>query len=113
MPPEKATYLCPMHAEVVRGAPGSCPICGMALEPRLVQLGQEESPELDDMRRRFWGSALFTLPCFVLGMAEMIPGDPIGSLLPHGWRNPLELALSAPVILWGGRPFFQRACGRH
>jgi Cu+-exporting ATPase len=81
----------------------------MALEPRVVHLGDEESPELIQMRRRFWGSALFTLPVFVLGMAEMIPGDPIGSLLPHGWHNPAELALSAPVVLWGGWPFFQRA----
>jgi Cu+-exporting ATPase len=105
----KTEYVCPMHPETVRDAPGSCPICGMALEPRAVHLGEEESPELVLMGRRFWGSALFTVPLFVLGMAEMVPGDPVGSLLPHGWRNPLELLLATPVVLWGGWPFFQRA----
>ena len=105
----KTQHVCPMHPEVVRDAPGSCPNCGMALELRVVDLRDEESPELVQMRRRFWGSAAFTLPVFVLGMAEMIPGDPVGSLLPHSWRNPLEFALSAPAVLWGGWPFFQRA----
>jgi Cu+-exporting ATPase len=104
-----SAYVCPMHPEIVRDAPGSCPICGMALEPRIVLLDEGESPELILMRRRFWASALCTLPLFLLGMAEMIPGDPVGSLLPAGWRNPVELALSAPVVLWGGLPFLQRA----
>jgi Cu+-exporting ATPase len=107
--PSAVSYVCPMHPQIVRDAPEPCPICGMALEPRVVRLDQEESPELIEMLRRFWGSALFTLPLFALGMAEMIPGDPVGSLLPHGWRNPVELVLSLPVVLWGGWPFFQRA----
>jgi Cu+-exporting ATPase len=81
----------------------------MALEPRVVELDPGESPELRDMQRRFLVSALFTLPVFLLGMAEMIPGDPLGSLLPHGARNVVELVLSAPVVLWGGWPFFRRA----
>ena len=81
----------------------------MALEPKAVHVEDGESPELALMRRRFWGSATFTLPVFVLGMAEMVPGDPVGSLLPHGWRNPLELVLATPVVLWGGAPFFERA----
>jgi len=102
-------YVCPMHPEVVRDEPDSCPICGMALEPTVADLRDGESPELTLMNRRFWGSAAFTLPVFVLGMAEMIPGDPLGSLLPHGWQNPLELALATPVVLWGGAPFFGRA----
>ena len=105
----KTECVCPMHLQIVQDAPGSCPICGMALEHRAVHLGEEESPELVLMRRRFWGSALFTVPLFVLGMAPMVPGDPVGSLLPRGWRNPLELVLSTPVVLWGGWPFFQRA----
>jgi Cu+-exporting ATPase len=104
-----AVYVCPMHPEIVREAPGSCPICGMALEPRVVLLDEGESPELILMRRRFWGSALCTLPLFFVGMAEMIPGDPVGSLLPRGWKNPVEFALSTPVVLWGGLPFFERA----
>jgi Cu+-exporting ATPase len=108
-PKRTREYVCPMHPEIVREGPASCPLCGMALEPRVVQLDEEENLELVDMRRRFLGSAVFTVPVFVLGMAEMIPGDPLASLLPHGWRNPLELALSAPAVLWGGWPFFQRA----
>ena len=102
-------YVCPMHPEIVREGPASCPVCGMALEPRVVQLDQEENLEFVDMRRRFLGSAVFTVPVFLLGMTEMIPGDPLASFLPHGWRNPLELALSAPAVLWGGWPFFRRA----
>jgi Cu+-exporting ATPase len=81
----------------------------MALEPRVLHLGDGESLELVDMRRRFWASTVFTLPLFIMGMAEMLPGDPIGSVWPRGWRNPVELALAAPVVLWAGWPFFQRA----
>ncbi len=102
-------YVCPMHAQIVQDGPGSCPICGMALEPRVLHLGDGESLELVDMRRRFWASTVFTLPLFIMGMAEMLPGDPIGSVWPRGWRNPVELALAAPVVLWAGWPFFQRA----
>ena len=105
----KTDYVCPMHPEIVRDAPGACPICGMALEKRTVELGDAASPELADMSRRFWVSALFSLPLFLLGMAEMLPGDPIGALVPHGFRNPIELALAAPVVLWGGAPFLSKA----
>jgi Cu+-exporting ATPase len=97
-----------MHPEIVRDTFDSCPICGMALEPRVVIADEGENPELVDMRRRFWWSTLFTVPVFLLGMAEMIPGDPVGSLWPHGWRNPVEFVLSAPVMIWGARPFFER-----
>ena len=105
----KTQFVCPMHAQIVRDAPGACPICGMALEPRTVTADDAASPELTNMRRRFWVSAAFTLPLFVLGMTEMIPGDPVGALFPSGWRNPISLVLAAPVVLWGGLPFFQRA----
>jgi Cu+-exporting ATPase len=103
-----AAFVCPMHPEIVRNTFDSCPICGMALEPRVVIADEGENPELVDMRRRFWWSTLFTVPVFLLGMAEMIPGDPVGSLWPHGWRNPVEFVLSAPVMIWGARPFFER-----
>jgi Cu+-exporting ATPase len=103
-----AAFVCPMHPEIVRDTFDSCPICGMALEPRVVIADEGENPELVDMRRRFWWSALFTVPVFLLSMAEMIPGDPVGSLWPHGWRNPVEFVLSAPVMIWGARPFFER-----
>jgi Cu+-exporting ATPase len=105
----KTEYVCPMHSQIVRDAPGSCPICGMALEPRVPHLGEGDNHELVDMRRRFWGSTVFTLPLLVFGMAEMLPGDPVGSVWPHGWRNPVEFALAAPVVLWAGWPFLQRA----
>lgn len=105
----KTQYVCPMHPQIVRDTPGACPICGMALEPKIVHLDEEENPELVDMRRRFWVSAFFTVPLFVLGMGEMVPADPVGALLPQGWRNAVELVLAVPVVLWGGLPFFQRA----
>ena len=108
-PSSGAEYVCPMHPQIVQDAPGSCPLCGMALEPRVVQESEEESPELVDMHRRFWVSTVFTLPLFLLGMGEMIPGDPLGSLVPGGWKNTVEFVLAAPVVLWGGLPFFQRA----
>src|SRR5215467_11406462 len=68
-------YTCPMHPEIIRDGPGSCPICGMALEPVTVSLQEEENQELRDMSRRFWLSAILSLPVLILGMGEM--------LLPH------------------------------
>jgi len=108
-PTTKTEWTCPMHPQIVRDGPGNCPICGMALEPRTVSLEEEENPELTDMTRRFWVSALLSLPLVVIGMGHLIPGDPIGHLLPHGIRNFVELALASPVVLWGGLPFFVRA----
>jgi Cu+-exporting ATPase len=109
-PPSAATYTCPMHPEIVSDRPGACPICGMALEPVLVAPGADDhDPELDDMRRRFRVSLIFTIPLLVLSMGEMLPG--ISHL--RGLAGPLwawaQLALAAPVVLWGGRPFFERA----
>jgi Cu+-exporting ATPase len=110
--PAKREYVCPMHPQIVRPEPGSCPICGMALEPRTVTASEEENPELRDMTRRFWVSAVLTAPLFAIAMAGMfwkirLPGvlsGPSFSLpLPA-----LELALATPVVLWGGLPFFQR-----
>jgi P-type Cu+ transporter len=96
-------FTCPMHPEIVRDAPGSCPICGMALEPMQPSLEEEESAELRGMRRRFRVSAALTLPLFVLAMAEM------GLPLLHGRASAwLQLALATPVVLWGGAPFFAR-----
>jgi len=103
----RTQYTCPMHPEVVRDEPGSCPICGMALEPMVVS-AEEDTSELDDMRRRFWFSAALTLPLFVYAMGELIPGKPFEHLLPAAWGQWLQLALAAPVVLWGGWPFFVR-----
>jgi Cu+-exporting ATPase len=101
-------YTCPMHPEIVRDGPGSCPICGMALEPITASLDDEENPELIDMTRRFWICLVLTLPVFFLAMSEMIPGQ----LLQHAFSlraiNWIQLILATPVVLWGGWPFFER-----
>src|SRR6266852_9543966 len=78
---EGVQYTCPMHPEIVRGAPGSCPICGMTLEPRTVTLDGEENLELRDMSRRFWVSVVLAAPVLFLAMADMIPGRLVGHLV--------------------------------
>ncbi len=109
-PPNTRTeYVCPMHPEIVRTEPGSCPICGMALEPRTVTQGEQENPELVDMRRRFWVSGALTLPVFAIAMSEMLPGGgPFAQWLPQRVLSWIQLALATPVVLWGGAPFFVR-----
>jgi Cu+-exporting ATPase len=104
----KTEYTCPMHPQISRPGPGNCPICGMALEPRTVAATEEENPELCDMSRRFWVSAILTVPLLAVAMADMLPGMPVQHALPAGWLAWLELALATPVVLWGGWPFFQR-----
>jgi Cu+-exporting ATPase len=103
-------WTCPMHPEIVRDAPGSCPICGMALEPRVVTADDTHNPELADMTRRFWFSVVATAPLLVLAMGGMIPA--VRHVIPSGLRSGLfpwlELALASPVVLWGGWPFFVR-----
>jgi Cu+-exporting ATPase len=108
-PATKTEWTCPMHPQIVRDEPGTCPICGMALEPRTVTLEEQENPELVDMTRRFRVSALLSVPLLLIAMGHLIPGDPIGRLLPHGARNWVELVFATPVVLWGGFPFFVRA----
>jgi Cu+-exporting ATPase len=90
-----AEYTCPMHPEVIRNAPGACPICGMALEPRVATAEETPNGELIDMRRRFVVSAILSAPLLVLGMLDMLAPWP-------------QLLLATPVVLWGGWPFFQR-----
>jgi Cu+-exporting ATPase len=105
----KVEYTCPMHPEVVADEPGSCPKCGMALEPRTVTLEEAESPELVDMRRRFWASLALTVPILFIAMGDMVlPGSPVASAM-GGSARWLELLLATPVVLWGGWPFLQRA----
>ena len=106
-PNSEVEYTCPMHPEIVQIGPGSCPICGMALEPKVVSLEDRPDPELIDMKRRFWISAILTLPVFVLAMAEMLPNF-------HTFVSPrlsiwVQFVLATPVVIWGGWPFFQRA----
>ena len=92
-----------MHPEIVRDAPGHCPICGMALEPMLPTSGEDEIPELRDFTRRFW----WTLPLTLVTLGLAMLGHRTAILSPAG-RSWLELVLSAPVILWAGWPFFVR-----
>ncbi len=108
-PATKTAYVCPMHPEIVQPDPGSCPICGMALEARAVTLEEEVNPELVDMSRRFWVSLAMTAPAFLLAMSEMIPGQPVQHVLPGKLISWIQLMLSTPVVLWGGKPFFERA----
>lgn len=98
-----------MHPEIVRAEPGSCPICGMALEPRGVAADDDAAnPELADMTRRFWLAAAFTIPVFIVAMGEMIPGAPTSRILSPRARTLLELALATPVCLWSAWPFYVR-----
>jgi len=101
--PADATYTCPMHPEVVRDRPGTCPLCGMALEPVMPGADDAENPELADFRRRF----LWSLPLSVLVLALAMLGME-WHLLPAALHNWVELALAAPVVLWAGWPFFVR-----
>ncbi len=107
----KTEYVCPMHPEVVRDAPGSCPKCGMALEPRTTTVDEPDNPELADMTRRFRVGLALTIPVFLLAMGDMLPGSPLQSLMSPEVQGWLELALSTPVVLWAGAPFFQQDVG--
>ncbi len=107
----RTEYTCPMHPEIVRSGPGSCPICGMALEPRTVTAGDEDNPELRDMSRRFWVSLMLTLPLLAVAMASMIRGMPVRRILPGASLPWAEFLLATPVVLWAGWPFLQRFWG--
>jgi Cu+-exporting ATPase len=108
-PTTRTEWTCPMHPEIVRDEPGNCPICGMALEPRYLAALDQPNPELQDMSRRFWMSALLTVPILVAAMGDMLPGRPISSILSSRTRTLLEMALATPVALWAAAPFYQRA----
>ena len=99
----KAWYICPMDPEVRQRGPGTCPKCGMALEPEAPSLDAAENPELIDFRRRFWWTLPLTAIVFVLAMFGHGRG-----WLPDGWQNWVELAFATPVVLWAGLPFFVR-----
>ena len=107
-PPAGTKYTCPMHPEIVQDGPGSCPICGMALEPQTISLDDEPNPELADMTRRFWIAAALSLPVVALAMGDMVLGMGLGGRIDSRWTNWLGLVLSTPVVFWGGWPFFER-----
>jgi Cu+-exporting ATPase len=103
---EGAIYTCPMHPEIRQDGPGSCPICGMALEPEMPSADTGPNPELVDFTRRFWIGLVLTLPVFVLEMGAHVVGA-------HDWVDPtlsnyIQFAFATPVVLWAGLPFFER-----
>jgi len=109
---DEIEYTCPMHPEVIRIGPGTCPFCGMALEPKEIGLDDTPDPEYLDMKRRFWICLALTLPILIIAMGSMISRhiESINTLTSTGdlslW---IQFVLSTPVIVWGGAPFFQRA----
>lgn len=103
--PAGTIYTCPMHPEVRQIGPGSCPKCGMALEPETISLDHKPDPELIDMTRRFWVTLALTLPVFVLDMTAHFGGMHLLSAQMANW---ISFALATPVVLWGGWPFFVR-----
>ncbi|MER8903801.1 heavy metal translocating P-type ATPase [Mesorhizobium sp. M0772] len=106
--PKGTQYTCPMHPEVIRDKPGSCPICGMALEPMGVPTGDEgPNPELVDFTRRFWVSAVLSVPLLIVAMAPML-GLTFQAFVDGRTMVWLELALASPVVLWAAFPFFHR-----
>jgi len=119
LPSTRTEYTCPMHPQIVRLEPGSCPICGMTLEPRTVTGAPEENPELRDMTRRFWVAVALTTPLLAIAMGSMLwPHEFMSALFigkgdqyvvtPLSILPWLEFALASPVVLWCGFPFFQR-----
>ncbi|PSJ58466.1 copper-translocating P-type ATPase [Mesorhizobium ephedrae] len=106
--PKGTKYTCPMHPEIVRDGPGSCPLCGMALEPMGVPTGEEgPNPELVDFTRRFWVSAALSVPLLVITMGPML-GLPVRDWLGERIAVWIELVLATPVVLWAALPFFHR-----
>ena len=104
--PDSTIYICPMHPEIRQIGPGSCPICGMALEPEIASAGAGPNPELVDMTRRFWIGIALTVPVFALEMGAHVFGS-------HNWIDPklsnyIQCAFATPVVLWAGWPFFVR-----
>src|SRR6476620_3081124 len=104
--PDGTIYTCPMHPEIRQVGPGSCPICGMALEPDVVSLDTPPNPELADMTRRFWIGLALSVPPVVLEMGSHLVGG-------HGWIDPtvsnwIQLIFATPVVVWAGWPFFVR-----
>ena len=98
-------YICPMHPQIRQVGPGSCPICGMALEPEMMTGEEEPSHELADMARRFWVGLALTIPVFALEMGAHLTNL---HFVTGSVSNLIQMALATPVVLWAGKPFFER-----
>src|SRR2546422_6056357 len=104
----RTKWTCPMHPQIVRDEPGSCPICGMALEPMTVTADEGHNPELADMTRRFWIGLALTVPLLVSMVGDRLPGEPLRHLISPRVSAWGQLVLATPVVLWAGWPFFVR-----
>ncbi|MBN4075726.1 MAG: copper-translocating P-type ATPase [SAR86 cluster bacterium] len=107
--PEGTVYTCPMHLEIEQVGPGSCPKCGMALEPKDASVVDEDTTELDDMTRRFWVCAVLSFPTLLLVMLDHLPGRPLEAFISSSTALWVEFALATPVMFWGAIPFFKKA----
>jgi Cu+-exporting ATPase len=101
-------YICPMHPEVRQKGPGSCPQCGMALEPEEISLEEEVNTELVDFTKRLEVSAALAVPLLFFSMSDLIPGQPVQMNLPHWFYAGIQFLLATPVVVWAGQPFFER-----
>lgn len=109
-PDEAIHWICPMDPEIDEEGPGACPICGMALEPSVIQLeSDEEDPELHSMRLRFWVCVPLALAVVVIAMRDMLPGMSALDRVDARTLNWIQAAIATPIVLWGGAPFFARA----
>ena len=97
-----------MDPEVLSDKPGACPMCGMALEPRIADLSDAPNPELVDMTRRLRIGVVLGAPVFLLTMGDMLSGGGLGQAIGTAWVNWISFALATPVVLWCGQPFFHR-----
>jgi Cu+-exporting ATPase len=104
----EVAWTCPMHPEIVRAAPGACPICGMALEPMTSEAGDAANPELADMTRRFWVGLALSVPLIALAMAQDLAGTALPARFPPSAAVWVQLGLATPAVLWSGAPFFRR-----
>src|SRR5258708_6876508 len=105
---QSGDWICPMDPEVLSDRPGACPMCGMALEPRVADPTGAPNPELVDMTRRLWIAATLGAPLFLLTMGDMLSGDALSRRIGLAWFNWVGFVLATPVVLWCGRPFFHR-----
>lgn len=106
--PVGVEYTCPMHPEVVRPGPDSCPICGMALEPKTTAPSDETNPELVDMTRRFWSALVLSIPVFIIAMGEMTLANTFDPAVYGPIAAIAQFVLATPVVIWAGWPLFQR-----
>lgn len=104
----EAIYTCPMHPEIRQKGPGNCPICGMALEPEEITLEEEANPELVEFTHKLKVSAALAVPLLLLAMSDLIPGQPVQHALPMWMNLGIQFLLATPIVLWAGKPFFQR-----